>query len=78
LLISLTSQEMRIAQLAAQGLGNKEIADRLYLSHRTVQSHLYKIFPKLKVTSRTQLAGVVLASYPDSRDKLPDSQDAPG
>jgi DNA-binding CsgD family transcriptional regulator len=78
LLISLTSQEMRIAQLATQGLGNKEIGERLYLSHRTVQSHLYKIFPKLKVTSRTQLAGVVLASYPDPRDELPDSQDAPG
>jgi DNA-binding CsgD family transcriptional regulator len=78
LLDGLTPQEMHIAQLTAQGLGNKEIGERLYLSHRTVQSHLYKIFPKLQVTSRTQLAGVVLASHPDSRDEHPDSQDVQG
>jgi DNA-binding CsgD family transcriptional regulator len=64
---ALTPQERRVAELAAQGLGNKEIGERLYLSHRTVQSHLYKIFPKLQVTSRTQLAGVVLAPSPDSQ-----------
>lgn len=51
----LTPQEAQIAQLAAQGLSNREIAERLYLSHRTVSSHLYRIFPKLGVTSRTQL-----------------------
>ncbi len=53
--ISLSPQELQIAQLAAGGLSNREIAERLYLSHRTVGSHLYRIFPKLGITSRIQL-----------------------
>ena len=51
----LTPQELQIAQLAAEGLSNREIGQRLYLSHRTVGSHLYRVFPKLGVTSRGQL-----------------------
>jgi DNA-binding CsgD family transcriptional regulator/tetratricopeptide (TPR) repeat protein len=51
----LTAQELQIARLAADGLTNKEIADQIYLSHRTVGSHLYRIFPKLGLTSRAQL-----------------------
>lgn len=54
----LTAQEMEIARLVAQGLSNKEIGRRLYLSHRTVASHLYRMFPKLGVNSRAQLARV--------------------
>jgi RNA polymerase sigma factor (sigma-70 family) len=55
----LTPQELQIARLAATGLTNREIAERLYLSHRTVSTHLYRIFPKLGVTSRTELAAAV-------------------
>jgi DNA-binding CsgD family transcriptional regulator len=51
----LSAQELQIAQLAAQGLSNREIGERLYLSHRTIGSHLYRIFPKLEITSRVQL-----------------------
>ena len=51
----LTPQELQIAQMAAEGLTNKEIGQRLYLSHRTVSSHLHRIFPKLGITSRAQL-----------------------
>jgi DNA-binding CsgD family transcriptional regulator len=51
----LSPQELQIAQLAADGLSNRAIAQRLYLSHRTVESHLYRVFPKLGVTSRAQL-----------------------
>jgi DNA-binding CsgD family transcriptional regulator len=51
----LTPQELRIAQLAAAGLSNREIGEKLYLSHRTVGSHLHRMFPKLGVTSRGQL-----------------------
>ncbi|CUU59616.1 regulatory protein, luxR family [Parafrankia irregularis] len=51
----LSPQEAQIAELAAQGLSNREIAQRLYLSHRTIGSHLYRIFPKLGITSRAQL-----------------------
>lgn len=50
-----------MAQLAGQGLSNREIAERLFLSHRTVGSHLYRIFPKLGVTHRAQLAAVLAA-----------------
>lgn len=55
----LTPQEVQIAQLAAEGLTNREIGQRLYLSHRTVGSHLYRIFPKLGVTSRAELRRVL-------------------
>jgi DNA-binding CsgD family transcriptional regulator len=51
----LTPQEMQIARLATEGLSNREIGERLYLSHRTVGSHLYRLFPKLGITSRIQL-----------------------
>lgn len=53
----LSAQELQIARLAAEGLSNREIGERLYLSPRTVGSHLYRIFPKLDITSRAQLAG---------------------
>ncbi|MFE0631387.1 AAA family ATPase [Streptomyces sp. NPDC058864] len=52
----LTPQELQIAMLAAEGLSNKEIGARLYVSHRTVSTHMSRIFPKLGVTSRSQLA----------------------
>jgi DNA-binding CsgD family transcriptional regulator/tetratricopeptide (TPR) repeat protein len=52
----LTPQELQIAQMAADGLTNREIGQKLYLSHRTVGSHLYRIFPKLDITSRAELA----------------------
>jgi DNA-binding CsgD family transcriptional regulator len=51
----LTAQELQIARLASQGLSNREIAERLFLSHRTIGSHLYHIYPKLGITARTQL-----------------------
>ncbi|MFE6775735.1 AAA family ATPase [Streptomyces sp. NPDC057702] len=51
----LTAQERQVALLAARGLTNREIAARLTMSPRTVGYHLYKIFPKLGVTSRTAL-----------------------
>jgi DNA-binding CsgD family transcriptional regulator len=40
---------MQIAELAAQGLSNREIGERLFLSPRTIGSHLYRIFPKLRI-----------------------------
>jgi DNA-binding CsgD family transcriptional regulator len=51
----LTPHELQIAQLAAEGLTNREIGQRLYLSHRTISSHLHRIFPKLGVASRSEL-----------------------
>jgi DNA-binding NarL/FixJ family response regulator len=51
----LTPQELQIAQMAAAGGTNRTIGERLYLSPRTVQSHLFRIFPKLGITARNQL-----------------------
>jgi DNA-binding CsgD family transcriptional regulator len=58
---ALSPQELQIAQLAATGLSNREIADRLFLSHRTVGAHLYRVYPKLGIVSRSEL-GQALAS----------------
>ncbi|MBV8998309.1 MAG: helix-turn-helix transcriptional regulator, partial [Solirubrobacterales bacterium] len=55
----LSPPEQQIARMAAAGLSNPEIARRLYLSHRTVANHLYRTFPKLGITSRTQLHDVL-------------------
>jgi DNA-binding NarL/FixJ family response regulator len=52
---ALTPQELQIARLAASGLTNKQIAERLFLSPRTVSGHLYQIFPKLRITKRAAL-----------------------
>ncbi|HEU4724424.1 MAG TPA: AAA family ATPase [Candidatus Eisenbacteria bacterium] len=56
---ALSPQELQIARLAAEGLTNKEIGQQLYLSHRTVGSHLYRIFPKLGITARSHLRGAL-------------------
>jgi DNA-binding NarL/FixJ family response regulator len=47
--------------MAASGLSNRGIGEKLYLSHRTVASHLYRIFPKLGITSRTELPAALAA-----------------
>ncbi|MEV4016868.1 AAA family ATPase [Nonomuraea angiospora] len=56
---SLTPQELQVVRLAAQGRTNREIAEQLFLSVRTVGSHLYRAFPKLGVSSRGELGDVV-------------------
>jgi DNA-binding CsgD family transcriptional regulator len=64
----LTPQEFEIVSLAASGLTNKQIAERLFLSHRTVGGHLHRAFPKLGVATRAALRDA-LASLP--RERLP-------
>jgi predicted ATPase/class 3 adenylate cyclase/DNA-binding CsgD family transcriptional regulator len=53
---SLTPAECDVVKLVAEGLTNKDVAGRLFVSPRTVQAHLAHVFAKLGVTSRTQLA----------------------
>ena len=55
----LTPQQRQIVRLASDGLTNREIGDRLFLSPRTVSSHLYRSFPKLGVADRHQLRDVI-------------------
>jgi DNA-binding CsgD family transcriptional regulator len=63
---SLTPQQREIATLAAAGLTNKQIGERLFLSPRTVATHLHQAFPKLGVTTRAALRDA-LASLPPER-----------
>nr|WP_234834849.1 LuxR family transcriptional regulator [Mycolicibacterium stellerae] len=53
---SLTPTELDVVRLVADGLGNKDIASRLFISHRTVQTHLTHVYSKLGITSRVALA----------------------
>ncbi|MFF3139383.1 helix-turn-helix transcriptional regulator [Streptomyces mirabilis] len=55
----LTAQQREIVILAGHGLTNGEIADRLFLSPRTVASHLYRSYPKLGITGRRQLRDII-------------------
>jgi DNA-binding CsgD family transcriptional regulator len=64
-LASLTPQQLQIALLAAAGHTNKEIAARLFLSPRTVSTHLYQVFPKLGITSRAALRDALADTPPE-------------
>lgn len=66
--LELTAQERQIAELAASGLTNREIGARLYLSHRTVGSHLHHVFPKLGITSRAALRDALNRTQVDEAD----------
>lgn len=57
--VSLTGRELEVARLVAEGLTNREIADRLVVSERTVDNHAYRIFRKLGIRSRSEVAALL-------------------
>jgi DNA-binding NarL/FixJ family response regulator len=66
----LSECERRVADLVARGHSNKEIGERLYMSHRTVGSHLYRIFPKLGLRSRVEPARLVIERSFETTERL--------
>ena len=69
----LTPQQRQIVRLASAGLTNRQIGDRLFLSPRTVSSHLYRSYPKLGVAARNQLRDVIArASTPPASGQAAD------
>jgi DNA-binding NarL/FixJ family response regulator len=74
----LTRQEHQVLMLVAEGQRNAKIAQQLYISVRTVEGHLYRIFQKLNVSSRTEAALYAyqtgLLSTPKSSGNTGDSE----
>jgi DNA-binding NarL/FixJ family response regulator len=62
---ALTAAQLRVARLAADGLGNREIAETLFVTEKTVEGHLAQAYRKLGIASRTRLAAALEPGHSD-------------
>ena len=67
--LTLTPRQLEVARLVAQGLTNKEIASRLFVSERTAEGHIDQICNKLGFNSRVQIAAWLIRREPDDPDQ---------
>jgi DNA-binding CsgD family transcriptional regulator len=75
---ALTASERRVAQLAAEGLSNKEVAQTLFVTIKTVEVHLSSAYRKLEISSRTQLDKALLTPAPSPAPLPPSANGRPG
>jgi DNA-binding NarL/FixJ family response regulator len=68
---ALTASELRVALMAAEGMTNREIAQALFVTTKTVETHLHHAFQKLDVDSRTQLGAALAAPSPRAAEERP-------
>lgn len=73
----LTSKQLHALRLAAEGLSNKQIGQRMGLSHRTAEWHLQNAYRALGVSDREEAYGLLLDHYRDLRAPLPNTEPAP-
>jgi DNA-binding CsgD family transcriptional regulator len=66
--VPLSHREVEVLRLVALGYSNKEVADELYISVRTVETHLGRIYRKLGVRSRSELSAYVAAGERSARE----------
>lgn len=62
---NLTQRELEISKLVAEGLSNKEIASKLFITEGTVKNHISNILSKLGLSHRTQIALYIIENYHD-------------
>lgn len=73
----LTPTELQVAELASQGLTNREVGDRLFMSHHTVEAHLTAVYRELGIRSRAELAATLIARIPGADGPAPDAGRVP-
>jgi len=66
---ALTASELRVARLAAEGLTNREIAQALFITGRTAKVHLNRVYRKLEITRRDQLANALTSPLDDRHER---------
>ena len=66
---ALTASELRVARLAAEGLTNREIAQALFITGRTAKVHLNRVYRKLEITRRDQLANALTSPLDETRER---------